>query len=65
MLMIGDTRHRCTWQHLPILALKGNVMRLLLSRGANVDAKNDRGWTPFRIGSSRGLAEIAELLSDV
>jgi len=44
---------------------QGNVVHMLLSHGANIGAKDDRGWTPFQVASSRGLPEIAKLLSDV
>ena len=48
------------------LSLKGNVVRLLLDHGANVITdKDDRDQTSFQIASSRGLSEIAELLSGV
>src|SRR6266702_8460125 len=45
--------------------MESNVMRLLLSHGANIGVKDDEGQTPFQIVSLRGPSEIAEFLSDV
>jgi ankyrin repeat protein len=34
----------------------------LLDRGADIDAKDARGWTPLHIASSYGYGESCELL---
>ena len=46
------------------LAFKGNVVHLLLSYGANADAQDDRGQTPFQIALLSGRSEIIELMSN-
>ncbi|KAN0136203.1 hypothetical protein V8E53_006063 [Lactarius tabidus] len=45
------------------MALEGTIVRLLLRHGANVDAKDREGRTPFEIASSEGNTWIAKLLS--
>lgn len=46
------------------LALEGTIVRLLLQHGANIDAKDSEGHTPFEIASSEGNWWIAKVLSD-
>jgi ankyrin repeat protein len=40
------------------------VVCLLLKHGADVEAKDDEGRTAFYFASSRGLHDIAKLLSE-
>jgi hypothetical protein len=46
------------------LPLKLDVARILLSHGADVNAEDEEGMTPAQVASARGLAELAELLSE-
>ncbi|KAN0132161.1 hypothetical protein V8E53_009927 [Lactarius tabidus] len=39
-------------------------LRVLLENGADVDAEDDEGQTPFQIASSKGYHEMAQLLLD-
>jgi ankyrin repeat protein len=39
------------------------VAKLLLEHGADVNARNKLGYTPFELGSRMGHYEIVELLS--
>ena len=45
-------------------ALKGQkeIAELLIAKGADVNAKYDRGWTPLLWAAREGHKEIAELL---
>jgi len=45
--------------------MKGTVEgpRLLLDHGANIDAENDEGETPFQLALETGYHEMAEFLS--
>ena len=47
-------------------ARKGDVrkVRELLDRGANVNARDEYGWTPLHLAAYRGYAEVARLLLD-
>jgi ankyrin repeat protein len=40
------------------------VVRVLLEHGANVDAEDSEGRTPFQIASAKGYDEIMKLLSE-
>ena len=46
------------------MALKGTIVRLLLTHDANVDAKDSEGRTPLEIAASAGNSWIEKLLSD-
>jgi len=39
-------------------------VKLLLERGADVHATNDKGQTPYRLSLARGRQEIADLLQE-
>jgi len=41
-----------------------DLVRLLISQGADVDAKEERGWTPLHSAAMLGHKEVAELLID-
>ena len=38
------------------------VVELLIAKGADVNAKNDSGWTPLHHATYGGFKEVAELL---
>ncbi|GBO32683.1 Tankyrase-1, partial [Araneus ventricosus] len=41
-----------------------NKVRDLLDMGANIEAQNNRGWTPLCLASQKGSLDIAKLLLD-
>ena len=38
------------------------IAELLIEKGADVNAKNERSWTPLHIAARSGHEEIADLL---
>ena len=40
------------------------ICRLLLDKGAQVEAKDRYDWTPLHLAANRGLVEIVRLLCD-
>jgi ankyrin repeat protein len=40
------------------------IVRALLEHGANVDAEDDKGRTPFQIASARRVDKTTKLLSE-
>ena len=52
----GSALHAATYTN------RGDVVRLLIQKGANVKATDDAGWTPLHLAASNGYVEIARLL---
>jgi len=54
------------WTCLMIAANNGHldICRLLIDKGAQVEAKNGGGWTPLHCSADRGHVEIVRLLCD-
>lgn len=46
-------------------SVKGHVdiVRLLINKGADIEATDGRGWTPLHIAAMKGHAQIVELLT--
>jgi hypothetical protein len=43
---------------------KTEVVRLLLAKGANIDAKNNKGETALMLAEGKGHTEIVKLLQE-
>jgi len=75
-VIAGITMMRAPWKYpnrreynwggtaLMLAAQKGHkeVVKLLLKKGANVNAKNDLGWTALDFAAKEGYKEIVKLL---
>lgn len=59
-----NTRNSDGWTPLYAAAFKGHgeVVRLLIDRGAEVTVANKDGWTPLHEAASRGHLKVAEIL---
>jgi hypothetical protein len=70
---VGDEEHRCggkggeRWKTcLMTAAYNGHlaICRLLIDKGAQLEAKDSGGWTPLHYAAFRGHVEIVRLLCD-
>lgn len=60
----GAIEEAWTALHLAASGGHADVVGLLLSRGARVDAKTDGGWTPWMLAAREGHAAVAQRLRD-
>ncbi|MDB6026680.1 MAG: hypothetical protein JWM68_2903, partial [Verrucomicrobiales bacterium] len=64
MAFVGTGRGETIDEQLFAAAQSGNieVVKQSLDRGAHVDARDDRGWTPLHAALKSGQVEVAKLL---
>jgi ankyrin repeat protein len=51
-------------QILRILCAEADMVKLLLTSKADVNAKDNSGWTALRVASAKGHKDVAKLLGE-
>ncbi|TRM57341.1 hypothetical protein BD626DRAFT_586757 [Schizophyllum amplum] len=56
-----ESQRRCTPLHCAAYHKQVEIVRLLIDKGANIEAQDEAGWTPLRFAASNRHLEIARL----